>query len=68
MIYSRTYQTIPLLIVATIWYLVLATVLTAIEHYIEHHLASDFKAGPAKTQLGWLKKTLLQSVGVRRSA
>lgn len=67
MIYSRTYQTIPLLIVATIWYLVLATVLTGIEHYIEHHLASDFKPGPAKRQLGWLKKTLLQSVGVRRS-
>lgn len=38
MIYSRTYQTIPLLIVATIWYLVLSTVLTFIEHYIEHRL------------------------------
>jgi polar amino acid transport system permease protein len=38
MIYSRTYQTIPLLIVATIWYLVLSTILTLIEHYIEHRL------------------------------
>ena len=38
MIYSRTYQTIPLLIVATIWYLVLSTVLTLAEHYIEHRL------------------------------
>lgn len=38
MIYSRTYQTIPLLIVATIWYLVLSTILTFIEHYIEHRL------------------------------
>ncbi|EPE96310.1 amino acid ABC transporter permease [Rhizobium grahamii] len=38
MIYSRTYQTIPLLIVATIWYLVLSTILTVIEHYIEHRL------------------------------
>jgi len=35
MIYSRTYQTIPLLIVATIWYLVLSTTLTFVEHYIE---------------------------------
>ena len=39
MIYSRTYQTIPLLIVATIWYLALATILTAIEHRIERRLA-----------------------------
>ena len=39
MIYSRTYQTIPLLIVATIWYLVLSTTLTLIEHYIEHRLS-----------------------------
>jgi len=38
MIYSRTYQTIPLLIVATIWYLVLSTILTFIEHYVEHRL------------------------------
>lgn len=44
MIYSRTYQTIPLLIVATIWYLVLTTVLTLIEHAIEERL----KAGPGK--------------------
>jgi polar amino acid transport system permease protein len=35
MIYSRTYQTIPLLIVATVWYLVLATTLTLAEHAIE---------------------------------
>jgi polar amino acid transport system permease protein len=38
MIYSRTYQTIPLLIVATIWYLVLSTTLTLVEHYIELRL------------------------------
>lgn len=35
MIYSRTYQTIPLLIVATIWYLLLSTTLTLAEHWIE---------------------------------
>ena len=39
MIYSRTYQTIPLLLVATIWYLVLATALTLIEHRIEYALS-----------------------------
>jgi polar amino acid transport system permease protein len=35
MIYSRTYQTIPLLIVATVWYLILSTTLTLAEHWIE---------------------------------
>jgi polar amino acid transport system permease protein len=38
MIYARTYQTIPLLVVATIWYLVLTTVLTLLEHAIERRL------------------------------
>jgi polar amino acid transport system permease protein len=37
-IYARTYQTIPLLLVATLWYLFLTTVLTLIEHLIEKRL------------------------------
>ena len=37
-IYARTYQTIPLLLVATIWYLALTTILTVIEHVIEKRL------------------------------
>jgi polar amino acid transport system permease protein len=38
MVYARTYQTIPLLVVATIWYLVLTTVLTVAEQLIEQRL------------------------------
>lgn len=38
MIYARTYETIPLLVVATIWYLVLTTILTLGEHAIERRL------------------------------
>ena len=37
-IYARTYQTIPMLLVATLWYLVLTTILTVIEHLIEKRL------------------------------
>jgi len=37
-IYARTYQTIPLLIVATLWYLVLTTALTLLENRIERRL------------------------------
>lgn len=35
MIYSRNYQTIPLLLVATIWYLVLTTLFTLVQQRIE---------------------------------
>jgi polar amino acid transport system permease protein len=37
-IYARNYQIIPLLIVATLWYLVLTTVLTLLEHLVEKKL------------------------------
>ena len=43
MVYARTYQTVPLLIVATIWYLVLTTVLTLVEQTVEHRLKSEPK-------------------------
>jgi polar amino acid transport system permease protein len=38
-IYNRTFQTIPLLIVASLWYLFLTTVLSVGQHYIERHYA-----------------------------
>ncbi len=34
-IYSRTFQTIPLLIVAALWYLVLTSVLSAVQRWVE---------------------------------
>lgn len=36
-IYSRTFETIPLLVVASIWYLVLTTVLSTVQYFIERH-------------------------------
>jgi polar amino acid transport system permease protein len=38
-IYSRTFQTIPLLIVASLWYLLMTSVLTVGQYYIERHFA-----------------------------
>ena len=38
-IYDRTYQTIPLLIVASLWYLIITSVLTVGQYYIERHFA-----------------------------
>ncbi len=36
LIYARTYETIPLLIVASLWYLVVVSVLSAGQHFLEH--------------------------------
>ncbi|MFT4158555.1 amino acid ABC transporter permease [Shinella sp.] len=48
MVYARTYQTVPLLLVATIWYLVLTTVLTVVEHSVENRLKAERRAGAKK--------------------
>ncbi|UCI34597.1 amino acid ABC transporter permease [Mesorhizobium sp. B4-1-4] len=38
-IYTRTFETIPLLMVAVIWYLIIVSVLSVIQYYIERHYA-----------------------------
>ncbi|GAA1724448.1 amino acid ABC transporter permease [Nonomuraea sp. AD125B] len=48
MIYSRNYKTIPLLLVATIWYLVLTTLLTVAQQQIEKRLKLT-RATPVRT-------------------
>jgi polar amino acid transport system permease protein len=35
LIYSRTYQTIPLLIVASLWYLIIVSLLSVGQHFLE---------------------------------
>jgi polar amino acid transport system permease protein len=36
-IYSRTFETVPLLIVAALWYLVMVSVLSILQYFIERH-------------------------------
>jgi polar amino acid transport system permease protein len=38
-IYNQTFQTIPLLIVASLWYLIVTSVLSGIQYYIERRFA-----------------------------
>ncbi len=38
-IYSRTYQTVPLLMVASLWYLAMTSVLTTGQYYVERYFA-----------------------------
>ena len=41
-IYSRTYQTIPLLLVAAAWYLAISAVLSVGQYFIERHFGRGF--------------------------
>jgi polar amino acid transport system permease protein len=47
-IYSNNFQTIPLLIVAAIWYLVLTSILAVGQYYIERH----YGRGVSRTSAG----------------
>ncbi|MEV5973286.1 amino acid ABC transporter permease [Streptomyces sp. NPDC051921] len=39
LVYHRTYQVIPLLLVATVWYVLVTSVLSVGQHYVERHYA-----------------------------
>ena len=53
LIYTRTYETIPLLIVASIWYVVLTSLLTIVQRIIERRLGRSVQdATPTQTG-GW---------------
>lgn len=43
-IYSRTYETMPLLIVAALWYLFMVSVLSVVQHFIERHYLKGWQA------------------------
>ena len=51
LIYSSNFQTIPLLIVASVWYLALTTVLSIGQHFLEQHFGkSDRRLAMAATE------------------
>lgn len=54
-VYARTYQTIPLLIVASIWYLVMTSVLYVFQYYIERRYARGTSRGLPPTMLARLR-------------
>ncbi len=47
-VYSRTYQTIPLLIVASLWYLVVTSLLSGLQHLIERRLDPRRRTAPGR--------------------
>jgi amine acid ABC transporter, permease protein, 3-TM region, His/Glu/Gln/Arg/opine family len=52
LIYARTFETIPMLIVATIWYLAVTTVLTIGQFFIERHFSRSSRQQPQGTPVG----------------
>jgi polar amino acid transport system permease protein len=54
-IYARTYQTIPLLIVASLWYLAVTTILTVGQYYLERHFARGSSRQPPPTPVQRLR-------------
>ncbi|WP_199551896.1 amino acid ABC transporter permease [Streptomyces sp. N35] len=51
LIYNQTYQVIPLLMVATLWYIAVTSVLSAGQYYVERHYARGNSRALAPTPL-----------------
>jgi polar amino acid transport system permease protein len=57
-VYDRTYQVIPLLLVASIWYLILTTVLTVGQYYLERYFGRGATRDLPETPLQRLRRSL----------
>ncbi|AJZ91173.1 amino acid ABC transporter permease [Cedecea neteri] len=61
-IYQRTYEVIPLLLVATLWYLLLTSVLSVGQYYVERYFSRGITRGAKRSLL----KTLLDGFAPQR--
>lgn len=54
-VYNRTFETIPLLIVAVLWYLIVTSVLNVAQSFIEYHYSrgTDTNSIPARLSRWW---------------
>lgn len=55
LVYNRTYEVIPLLMVATLWYIAVTTVLSIGQFYVERHYARGASRELPPTPLGRLR-------------
>ncbi|OLL31576.1 ABC transporter ATP-binding protein [Burkholderia sp. SRS-W-2-2016] len=55
-IYRRNLEVIPLLMVATVWYLIILTVLSALQVYVERHFSRGVKRNTAPSVFAGLLK------------
>lgn len=59
-IYTRTFQTIPLLVVVSIWYITITSILTVGQTMLERKLSDGRPAQPPTPMVGWLLGGLVQ--------
>ncbi len=59
LIYARTYQTIPLLIVASIWYLIVTSILSFGQYYLERYYGRGSTRELPETPFQRLRRNLL---------
>lgn len=57
-IYRRNLEVIPLLMVATVWYLIILTVLSIIQHHIERHFSRGALRSPPPSFFNTLHRTV----------
>jgi polar amino acid transport system permease protein len=69
-IYSRTFETMPLLLVASIWYLVVTSVLNVVQYYVERRFARGATRNLPMTPwqkvrkaMGWSRQPVPSPVG-----
>ncbi|MFJ9029666.1 amino acid ABC transporter permease [Streptomyces sp. NPDC102274] len=68
LIYNRTYQIVPLLMVATIWYVAVTTVLSVGQFYVERHYARGAARELPPTPLQRLRRQAAALAGRLRTA
>ena len=60
LIYSRTYETIPLLLVASAWYLIVTTILTIGQYYVERYFARGSQRNLPVSRFEYVAKNLFR--------
>ena len=58
LIYAATYQTVPMLLVASIWYIIVTTVLTVGQFYVERYFGRGSSRQQPRTPLQRLRRML----------
>lgn len=66
LIYSRTYETVPLLLVAALWYLVVTSVLSVGQYYLERRLNRSSSRPPQESVFtAWLRGIVQPRRGIQ---
>ncbi|MBS2962692.1 amino acid ABC transporter permease [Actinocrinis puniceicyclus] len=67
-IYNANYKVIPLLVVASIWYLVVTSVLTVGQYYVERHYARGSMRGLPPTPPQKFREFFVRHIGITHAA